>query len=160
MHRNVFRLGTQDTSTGLTRARAFRHAVRDAGLDDDPDLIVECAYFQEASGAEAVSTLQDRRVPFTAVVAGNDLLALGCYDVFAEHGIDCPGHISVVGFNDIPFLDKLRPPMTSVRIPQRDLGAEAARMLLDCIDEPARRPGSVLLPVTLMVRGSTAPPPG
>jgi LacI family transcriptional regulator len=152
--------GPQDTSTGVARARAFRHAVRDAGLDDDPALVVECAYFQEASGAKALGALLDRRVPFTAVVAGNDLLALGCYDVFAERGIDCPGQISVVGFNDIPFLDKLRPPMTSVRIPHRDLGAEAARMLLDCIDDRGRRPGSVLLPVNLVVRGSTAPPPG
>lgn len=151
--------GPQDTSTGVARARAFRHAVRDAGLDDDPALVVECEYFQEASGAKALRELLDQRVPFTAVVAGNDLLAMGCYDVFAERDVDCPGEISVVGFNDIPFLDKLRPPMTTVRIPHRDLGAEAARMLLGCIDEPARRAGSVLLPVELVVRGSTAPVP-
>jgi len=56
------------------------------------------------------------------------------------------------------LMDKLRPPMTTIHIPQFDLGAEAARMLLGCIDEPSRRPGSVLLPVTLVVRGSTAAP--
>jgi LacI family transcriptional regulator len=150
--------GPHTTSTGVTRARAFRHSVRDAGLADDPSLIVECPYFQEDSGAAALRTLLDRGTEFTAVVAGNDLIALGCYDVFAERGIACPDDVSVVGFNDFPFLDKLRPPMTTVRIPQFDLGAEAARMLLGCIDEPSRRPGSVLLPVSLVVRRSTAAP--
>ena len=148
--------GPHTTSTGAARSRAFRHAVRDAGLADD--LIVECPYWQEASGAAALRTLLDRGAEFTAVVAGNDLIALGCYDVFAERGIACPDQISVVGYNDIPFLDKLRPPMTTIRIPHFDLGAEAARMLLGCINEPARRPGSVLLPVSLVVRGSTAAP--
>ncbi len=75
------------------------------------------------------------------MVAGNDLIALGCYDVFAERGISCPDEISVIGYNDIPLMDKLRPPMTTIHIPQFDLGAEAARMLLGCIDEPSRRPG-------------------
>ena len=150
--------GPRTTSTGAARARAFRHAMRDSGLAEDPSLIVECPYWQEACGADALRVLLNRGAEFTAVVAGNDLIALGCYDVFAERGITCPNEISVVGFNDIPFLDKLAPPMTTVRIPQFDLGAEAARMLLSCIDEPSRRPGSVLLPVSLVLRGSTASP--
>ena len=70
------------------------------------------------------------------VVAGNDLIALGCYDVFAERGIACPDDISVVGFNDMPFLDKLRPPLTTIAIPHHQIGAEAARLLLDAIAEP------------------------
>ncbi len=150
--------GPHTTSTGVARSRAFRHAVRDAGVADDAELIVECEYWQEDSGAAALGTLLDRGADFTAVVAGNDLIALGCYDVFAERGISCPDEISVIGYNDIPLMDKLRPPMTTIHIPQFDLGAEAARMLLGCIDEPSRRPGSVLLPVTLVVRGSTAAP--
>lgn len=151
--------GAFDTSAGVIRARAFRHAVRDAGLPEDPSLIVESDVQVAASGAAALRTLLDRGTEFTAVVAANDLIALGCYDAFAERGIVCPDQISVVGFNDMPFLDKLHPPLTTVRMPQWDLGAEAARMLLGCIDEPARRPGTVLLPVTLVVRGSTAAPP-
>ncbi|MQA98080.1 MAG: LacI family transcriptional regulator, partial [Streptosporangiales bacterium] len=58
------------------------------------------------------------------------------------------------------FLDKLRPPLTSVHIPQYELGAEAGRLLLDRLKEPDRHPRSVLLPLTLAVRGSTAPPAG
>ncbi|MEU8247175.1 LacI family DNA-binding transcriptional regulator [Nonomuraea sp. NPDC048916] len=152
--------GPLNTSTGLARARAFRHAVRDHGLEDDPTLTVECAHWNEDDGAAAMRRLLDRDPGCTAVVAGNDLIALGCYDVFAERGLSCPGDMSVIGFNDMPFLDKLRPPLTTVAVPHHELGAEAARMLLDCIGEPDRPARSTLLPVTLVVRGSTAPPRG
>ncbi|WP_248960143.1 LacI family DNA-binding transcriptional regulator [Sphaerisporangium perillae] len=150
--------GPRNTSSGVVRARAFRHAIRDHELEDDPALIAECAYWNEADGADAMRGLLDRGTPFTAVVAGNDLIALGCYDVFAERGISCPEDISVVGFNDMPFLDKLRPPLTTVGVPHGDIGAEAARMLLDCIEGPERQSHSLLLPVSLVIRGSTARP--
>jgi LacI family transcriptional regulator len=150
--------GPQITSTGLDRSRAFRHAVRDYGAAEDPALIVECAHWSEGDGAGAMRELLDRGSGCTAVVAGNDLIALGCYDVFAERDISCPEDISVVGFNDMPFLDKLRPPLTTLGVPHHELGAEAARMLLDCIEEPQRHPRSLLLPVSLVLRDSTAPP--
>jgi LacI family transcriptional regulator len=158
-HRRIAHLaGPDNTSTGLVRARSFRGTVRDLGLDEDPSLIATCAYWSEESGAGALRDLLDSGVEFSAIVAGNDLIALGCYDVFAERGIDCPGDMSVVGFNDMQFLDKLRPPLTSVAIPHQQIGAEAARLLLDGIAEPARPERSVLLPLALVVRGSTAPP--
>ncbi|MFB4277618.1 MULTISPECIES: LacI family DNA-binding transcriptional regulator [unclassified Nonomuraea] len=148
--------GPLTTSTGRVRSQSFRHAVRDLGLAGD--LVVECARWNEQDGAAAMRELLARAGDVTAVVAGNDLIALGCYDVFAERGLSCPGDVSVVGFNDMPFLDKLRPPLTTVAVPHHELGAEAARMLLDCIDEPDRPARSLLLPVSLVVRGSTAPP--
>jgi LacI family transcriptional regulator len=150
--------GPRTTSTGLVRARAFRNAVRDLGLADDAALTVECGYWSEEAGAAGLRTLLDSGAAFTAVVAGNDLIALGCYDVFAERGIDCPGEMSVVGFNDMPFLDKLAPPLTTVAIPHQQLGVEAARLLLEAIAEPDRPARSLLLPLALVVRGSTAPP--
>ena len=126
-HRRIAHLaGPENTSTGVVRARAFRGAVRDLGLDDDPALIRACAYWSEEAGAEELRALLDSGADFTAVIAGNDLIALGCYDVFAERGISCPGDISVIGFNDMPFLDKLRPPLTTVAIPHHQIGAEAA----------------------------------
>jgi LacI family transcriptional regulator len=150
--------GPQQTSTGVARARAFRHAVRDLGLDDDPALIVECGYWSETEGAQALRRLLDAGTRWTAVVAGNDLIALGCYDVFAERGMRCPDDLSVVGFNDMPFLDKMNPPLTTVSIPHYELGSEAGRLLLDTIDDPERVPRSVLLTPSLVVRASTAPP--
>lgn len=158
-HRRIAHLaGPANTSTGVVRARSFRNTVHDLGLDEDPALTATCSYWSEEAGAEALRSLLDAGAEFTAVVAGNDLIALGCYDVFAERSIDCPRDISVVGFNDMPFLDKLRPPLTTVAVPHQQIGAEAARMLLDAIADPARPPRSVLLPLSLVVRGSTAPP--
>jgi LacI family transcriptional regulator len=160
-HRRVAHLaGPQDTSTGVVRARAFRHAVRDRGLSDDPALVVECGYWSEADGARAVRRLLDAGTPFTGIVGGNDLIALGCYDVFAERGLRCPQDVSLVGFNGMPFLDKMRPPLTTVSIPHYQLGSEAARLLLDAIDEPNRAPRSILLAPSLVVRSSTAAPRG
>jgi LacI family transcriptional regulator len=158
-HRRIAHLaGPETTSTGVNRARAFRAAIRDHGLDHDPSLVRTCSYWSEEAGAAGLRDLLDSGADFTAVVAGNDLVALGCYDVFTERGIVCPDEISVVGFNDMPFLDKLRPPLTTIAIPHHEIGAEAARLLLDAIAEPGRAARSVLLPVSLVVRGSTAKP--
>jgi LacI family transcriptional regulator len=158
-HRRIAHLaGPSTTSTGMARLRAFRNAVRDRDLDSDPALVVSCDSWTEQAGADALRGLLDAGTDLTAVVAGNDLIALGCYDVFAERSISCPGEISVVGFNDMPFLDKLAPPLTTIAIPHHQIGAEAARLLLDAIAEPTRGARSVLLPLALVVRGSTAPP--
>ncbi len=159
-HRHIAHLaGPQSTSTGVARRTAFRHAVRDADLDDDAQLIVDCSSWTEAAGAKGMHQLLDSGAGVTAVVAGNDLIALGCYDVLAERGVRCPEDVSVVGFNNMPYLDKLRVPMTTVSVPHYAIGVEAARMLLNTINQPDQHPRSVLLPPSLIVRASTGPPP-
>ncbi len=159
-HRRIAHVaGPQDTSTGVARRRAFRAAVREHGLAQDKALVRPCGTWSEAQGARALRGLLDSGERFSAVIAGNDMLALGCYDVLGERGIRCPGDISVVGFNDMPFVDKVRPALTTVHIPQHDLGAEAARLLLDQMADFRREERSVVLPVELSVRESTGPPP-
>jgi LacI family transcriptional regulator len=157
-HREIVHLaGPQDLSTGVNRLRAFRQALQDHDLPDRPERLVVCRSWTEIAGADAIRGLLGAGVGFTAVLAGNDLLALGCYDALDEHGLTCPDDVSVVGFNDMPFVDKLNPPLTTVRIPHYELGAEAARLLLEDLRQPQRHPRSVLLPLTLVVRRSTAP---
>lgn len=155
--RIVHLAGPQTTSAGMVRANAFRAAVAELGLAVDPELVASCDHWSEADGARTLRKVLDAGIEFTAVLAGNDLIALGCYDVIAERGIACPAELSVVGFNDMPFLDKLRPALSSVAVPQHELGAEAARMLLERFTESDRPARSVLLPLSLVVRGSTAP---
>jgi LacI family transcriptional regulator len=100
--------------------------------------------------------LVDRR-DFTASLAGNDLIALGCYDALREAGLSCPGDVSMVGFNDMPFIDKMAPPLTTVRILHYDIGAEAARVLLSEMDNGEELSDEqIRLPCELIVRGSTA----
>jgi LacI family transcriptional regulator len=158
-HREIVHLaGPQDLSTGLNRLRAFRQALRHHHLPEVPERLVVCRSWTESAGAEAIRDLLDAGVSFTAVLAGNDLLALGCYDALGERGVSCPGDVSVVGFNDMPFVDKLNPPLTTVRIPHYELGTQAAQLLLEHLRQPDSHPHSVLLPLTLRVRRSTAPP--
>jgi LacI family transcriptional regulator len=160
-HRRIAHVaGPQDTSTGRNRLRAFHHACRDLGLGEDASPIVECPSWTEVEGAKAFGRLVDAGADFTAVLAGNDLLALGCYDALAERNLRCPDDISIVGFNDIPFVDKLNPPLTTIRIPHQAIGMEAAQMLLERLRDPSRHARSVVLPLSLVVRGSTAPASG
>ena len=149
--------GPQDLSTGLVRRRGYLEGVRAAGLREDPALLVTCDAWNEEEGARALGPLLDTGVEVTAVVAGHDRVALGCYEALATRGLTCPGDLSVVGFNDMPFMDKMRPALTTVRIEHYEVGAEAARLLLDALREPGRPARTVLLPPTLVVRGSTAP---
>jgi LacI family transcriptional regulator, galactose operon repressor len=149
--------GPQDLSTGVERHRAFQDAMATHGLPVRPGHVRECAAFTEQAGYEAAQKLL-ATTGITAIVGGNDLIALGCYTALAERGLCCPRDISVTGFNDMPFLDKQLPALTTVRIPHYDLGFEAARLLLERIaspDSPAKR---VVLPVKVVERDSVAAP--
>ena len=157
-HRHIVHLaGPQDTSTGATRRKAFRQALEDHDLPHDSSRIAYCQEWSEEAGAHGMGALLDSGTAFTAVIAGNDQLALGAYGALTERGLACPTDVSVVGFNDTPYMDKVFPPMTTIRIPHFDLGAEAARLLLEQLGDPTRHPRSLLLRVTLVVRGSTGP---
>jgi LacI family transcriptional regulator len=103
-------------------------------------------------------TILQRTHDFTAVVAANDLLALGCYDALAAAGLNCPNDVSVTGFNDMPFVDRLSPPLTSIHIQHDELGVQAANLLLEEIRGESVARQSVQLDPDLVVRGSTAPP--
>lgn len=150
--------GPQDTSTGVARLRGFRSAVESHGLDRDQKLIRICESWTTEQGAIQLASALDENIPFTAVVAATDLIALGCYDAMAERGLSCPADLSVAGYNDMPLMDRLAPPLTSVAVPQFDIGREGARLFLAGMDDSERLPRTILLPVSLSIRGSTAPP--
>ena len=155
-HRRVAHLaGPQTTSTGIARLRAFRQELTDQGLEFDEALVVLCDQYREADGKAALEQLLDGPEVFSAVIAANDLLALGCYDAMKDRNLSCPSDLSVVGFNDMPFVDKVHPPLTTIHVPHYEVGAEAARIVLERIKDPGKSPISVLLPVSLIVRDST-----
>jgi LacI family transcriptional regulator len=156
-HRRIAHLaGPQAVSTGHRRHAGFRDAMDAAGLDASQVRFGDA--FTEPEGARLCEELLAGGTPVTAIVAGNDLMALGCYDVFAARGIECPREVSVVGFNDMPFADRFAPPLTTVRIPHYEIGVAAAQLLLDILNGAHDGPEDVVLPVELVVRGSTVPP--
>jgi LacI family transcriptional regulator, galactose operon repressor len=152
--------GPQWLSTGADRHEAFVGALRGVGLQPDPKLISFGEGFTEEQGAVSLRALIDAGAEFTALVAGNDLMALGCYDALTERGLSCPNDVSIVGFNDMPFADKFNPPLTTVRIPHYEMGRRAAELLLERIESDGIAPGEdIVLPVELVQRASTAPVP-
>jgi DNA-binding LacI/PurR family transcriptional regulator len=96
--------------------------------------------------------------PPTAIFGANDLIALGALRAAREAGLECPGQVSLVGFNDIPFAEFFGPPLTTVHVPQHDMGVRAACLLLSQIEGNPIETRRVVLDVHLVVRGSTAAP--
>ncbi len=150
--------GPQNLSTGHLRHLGFREAMAELGLAARSEQVVFAGAFTEANGQQACAELLDRAPGVTAVVAANDRLAIGCYDALEARGLACPDDLSVTGFNDMPFVDRLRPPLTSVRVPQREIGTVAADLLLSQLSDDSREARQILLEPTLIVRSSTAPP--
>jgi LacI family transcriptional regulator len=153
--------GPQWASTGAIRHAAFLETLAAVGLEADEALIRLGETFSEEQGARALPDLRDSGAEFSALVAGNDLMALGCYDALADRDLRCPDDISIVGFNDMPFADKFNPPLTTVRIPHYEMGLRAGELLLERLADDAGAPSDdVVLPVQLVQRASTAPAPG
>ena len=149
--------GPLSTSNGARRRASFDETVQRLGLPEVAAL--EALAFDEQAGYAAAQTLLTEHPRITGVVAGNDLIAVGIIVAAAERGRNCPRDISVVGFNDMLLASRLQPPLTTIRIPQYDVGTRAAELLMALMAEPARSPETVLISGELVVRGSTAPPP-
>lgn len=150
--------GPSWVSTGKDRRDAFLDWMTTVGLDADIDLVEEAEWYQVEPGTTAALTLLRRHPHITAIVAANDLLGLGCYRAVRSLGKVIGVDVSITGYNDIPLLDLMQPPMTAVRVPYRQMGADAASTLLALIAGAVVSPGRVLLSPTLAIRSSTAPP--
>ncbi|MBS0316436.1 MAG: LacI family DNA-binding transcriptional regulator [Proteobacteria bacterium] len=132
---------------GLTLAIA-RHGIRLA-----PQAMLEVDY-GFAQGFEAMTELLQRGLTITAVVCGNDYLATGALAALAQAGVPVPGQLSVASFNDNDFAAYLYPPLTTVRLPIREMGEQAGHYLLQRL-RGAQPQHQALLPVELIVRQST-----
>jgi LacI family transcriptional regulator len=159
-HRRIAHVsGPQNTSTGHRRYLGFLEAMAGAGLEVSDDHVRVSNWFTEAEGARLCGELLDAANDITAIVAANDLLAIGCYDTLEERGLRCPDDISIVGFNDMPFVDRLRPALSTVRVPQREIGTVAADLMLERLADDSGAAREILLEPTLVVRASTSAPP-
>jgi LacI family transcriptional regulator len=155
-HRRIVHIAGPPTfSTSQVRAEAFVTECSALGVDNE--VFQAPAYSVEAGQSVMDTVLEKSGFHPTAVIAGNDLLALGVYHSLRLHGLRCPDDVSVVGFNDMPFAGDFQPPMTTVRTPHFELGVESARLLLNQIEHSVLTALRVVLPVELIVRASTGP---
>lgn len=111
------------------RMSGFISGLSEFGLELSPGLTVEAGYTFE-SGERAASQLLSGRMRPTAIFAGNDEMAIGIYAAARKAGLSIPDDLSVVGFDDTPMADRITPRLTTVRLPIREMGREAAIKLL------------------------------
>lgn len=149
--------GPQDVSTGLARYRGFQAAMAGAGLEVPPGRVAIARSFSIEEGYRCAREILAAG-GCTAVAAGNDMLAVGCYQALEEAGLSCPGDVSVVGFNNMPFIDMLRPPLTTVAFPHYQVGTEAARLLIERLNGNEDIIKVLYLAPELIIRGSTSAP--
>lgn len=158
-HRDIAHIaGPQDLSTGHQRYEGFVAAMRALDLRVHPGLIRFARAFTEPEGARACEELFASGERFSAIVAGNDLIALGCYDILLQRGMRCPHDLSVVGFNDMPFAQRFSPPLTTIAIPHYEIGTAAAELLLERLQDPGVPAREIVLAPRLVVRESTGAP--
>jgi len=152
-HRRIAHIaGPLSTTTGAERAAGYRESLRANGVSTE--LIAEASSYSEAAGYAAAQQLLRSRP--TAIFAANDLLVLGALRAAREAELRVPEDLSLVGVNDIPLAELISPPLTTVRVPGREMGGIAARMLIALLENEPLPRKHVLLDATLVVRGSTA----
>jgi LacI family transcriptional regulator len=110
--------------------------------------------FTEAGGQQAVQAmLAAGRTP-RAIVCGNDEMAIGALIALRAARLRVPADVAVTGFDDIAATRHVRPALSTVRQPMRELGERSVRVLLDRIADHIRPPESLILPTELVIRGS------
>ncbi|MCO5206895.1 MAG: substrate-binding domain-containing protein [Anaerolineae bacterium] len=116
------------------RFAGYRDALLDAGLEPDPDLIVE-GNFRTQSGLLAIETLLSRGRPFSALFVANDQMASGVRLGLYRRGIRVPDDIALIGFDDQPHSAYMIPPLTTIRQPAEEMGSIAAEAILNQLDD-------------------------
>ncbi|MDO4848884.1 MAG: LacI family DNA-binding transcriptional regulator [Coriobacteriia bacterium] len=118
------------------RERGYRRAMREAGIPIDPKWRIEVGTTVNSSYDSMKAWLATNPQLPTAFFVENDIMALGCMRAIAERGIRIPDDVSMVGFDDLPYASICNPPLTTARIPNREMGEIAVRRLIDQISEP------------------------
>jgi DNA-binding LacI/PurR family transcriptional regulator len=145
--------GRQSLHTGRNRLAGYADAIKQAGIAPDSALIQYGDYSRE-SGYAAMRALLDLPTPPQAVFACNESMTSGALKALNERRIAIPDQIALIGFDDVPWAEDLRPALTTVAQPTYDIGREAMRLLLRRLKEPDAPILSVSLPTQLIVRES------
>ena len=127
--------------------------------EDFPDPLLLEGDNRIEGGAAAVRALLERPPLPTALLCGNDLMAIGAMQALRAAGLRCPENLSIIGSDDIPFAQYCHPPLTTVRVPRHRLGEMAFEALNVMIPAPAKTGPELGLETLLVPRASTAPPP-
>lgn len=160
--RIAFITGSSYTGQSQERQRGYQDALKQAGIRPVKSLVVQ-GDFTQSGGFEAAQQLLAQPKRPTAIFAANDAMAIGAMDALKERGLQIPGDVSVVGFDDSPASNHVYPRLTTVRQPLSDIGEQAVRLILQRIRGQSPAEGAddapIELPSALVIRDSCGPSP-
>ena len=122
--------GQEGTDAARDRLRGYRQALASNDIAFDPELVLP-GNWEPSAGYNGTLALLGLKTPPDGIFCANDMMAMGCYDALRERGLRIPEDVAVVGFDDREIAQYMRPPLTTLVLPQYEMGAIAAEMLLD-----------------------------
>ena len=158
-HRRIGMLtGPEDVSTSVDRVVGYRRALREAGLGE-ADEWVRYGHFTIDSGAQGAYEMLDLHSRPTALFAANNFIATGALRVLREAGLDVPGDVSLVTFDELPCDPSSTPFLTVADQPGYEMGQQATELLIARLSDPAANGyKEIVLPTQIVVRRSCGPP--
>jgi LacI family transcriptional regulator, repressor for deo operon, udp, cdd, tsx, nupC, and nupG len=157
-HRRIAHItGPLPEIMSLKRREGYRAAMAEAGLPI-PEGYEQPGLYLLQSGRDAGRRLFEMAEPPTAVFAANDEMAFGAIQEMRRLGFEVPDDVSVVGFDDLLFSEAFHPPLTTVSQPRTEIGHRAMALLLEILSGERGPNEPIVVPTTLRIRGSTAPP--
>lgn len=154
-HRRIgFITGRMDIACSHDRLQGYRDGLAEVRLPFDPELVREGDFLQ-ASGFQNTQVFLQLEEPPTAIIASNDIMALGAMDAVKDAGLVIGQDVSIVGFDDIDMASQTYPPLTTVRQPLAAMGETALDMLVSLLHERTMLTTRRELPTELIIRGST-----
>jgi len=150
--------GHSNSSSAKERLIGYRMAMDEAGLHVPPEYI-RWGNWEYLSGEEQTDALLSLAIPPTAIFAMNDPMAAGCYAAIKRRGLTIPSDISVVGFDNREIASCLYPGLTTVALPNKQIGTIAVKHLLQRLGGQPDVPARTTLPCSIITRDSCAPCP-
>lgn len=136
----------------------YQRALKSAGLDGDPSLVVEVPAFTIDGGCRAADKLLDQSSPPSAIFGAADILAIGAMQAIQARGMVVPDDVALVGYNDIELAALVHPPLTTVSAPAYEMGVRAMTMLRHLHSGLPVQPRRVVLDTELIIRSSCGCP--
>jgi LacI family transcriptional regulator len=141
--------GRLDLTSAQERLSAYKAALESHGIPFNPELVVEGDYSEQA-GYLAAARLVEQEI--NGAFVANDAMAIGLMRGLEQCGLAIPRDVSIIGFDDLPIASSVKPALSTIRQPIRDLGIRAAQMLIGIINREITEPQHIMLPTELVIR--------
>jgi DNA-binding LacI/PurR family transcriptional regulator len=153
-HRRIVIItGPKELSTQSTRLEGYKHALAEEGVDFDRDLCIQ-GDFQFKSSYYSIQNLLERTIPFTAIIAANDLTAFGSKKALEDKGLKIPNDVSMIGLDNDDVLFSSSMGLTSIIQPTYEMGKNAMMLLNGLMEGRIKPPRRVILRPSIAIKDS------